>query len=205
MAITVDSILGNIDVISKRLEDNVLIKAAKDAVKEEMGNAEISSEEQGKIYANFAQQISLSLVTEAIKLSSEIPLLTLKEQELQAAADKAVYDKLQSLAALKKQYGYKDADANGLGNSSGDGLIDKQIIGFFKDQVYKGVKTFSEQAAMLAQNDVPTPSWMVDYMKIGAEMLSDGKINLKVVGEGDSATTEVNYDGDATEANGLGA
>jgi len=201
MAIDITSILEDMNTISEALNANAIIVEAKDSILKSLDNAEISTEERDKLFSAYIQQLSIGILTQAIGLAKDVPILKLQEKKLEAEAVKAVYDKLQSIASLKKQFGYGNATEEGLGDSSGDGLIDKQINGFYKDMVHKAVKTFSEQAAMLAQNDVATPDWMVDIMKIGAEIMADGKINILVSGE--PAVTTVNYDGDATEANGL--
>ena len=44
-------------------------------------------------------------------------------------------------------------------------LIDKQIAGFKKDMNFKILKSLSEQASMLAQNDISTPPWMTTDMQ----------------------------------------
>ena len=203
--ITIDSFMTDVETISDRLQDNPLYTDAKNTITEQLDNVEISTEEKDKLLSSFLQNFSLPAITLAFENAAKIPLLNIEQQKAEAEKDKALYDKLQSLASLKKQYGFKDATTETLGADSGDGLIDKQIEGFFKDQIYKGIKTFSEQSAMLANNDITTPPWMVDYMKIGAEMLSSGKINIKVEEVSGEEVTTVNYDGDATEANGLDA
>ena len=68
----------------------------------------------------------------------------------------------------KKASAYKQLGAtisvSGWSNS-GVGLIDKQIKGFAKDMDYKILKSYSEQAGMLAQNDIATPVWMTTEMQ----------------------------------------
>jgi hypothetical protein len=68
-------------------------------------------------------------------------------------------------------------------------LLEEQISGFQHDMEYKAAKTLSENSAMLAQADQPTPEWMVDSIKILIEMMTRGKLNIKV----ESGETQVSY------------
>lgn len=76
-------------------------------------------------------------------------------------------------------------------------LLDEQIAGFEYDMSYKAAKTLSENSAMLAQADQPTPEWMADSIKILVEMMTRGKLNLKVV----SGETQVSYLSGGSEYN----
>lgn len=199
--ITITSFMIDVNTISTQILSNAIYTDAKKTIEDQLDNVEISTEEKDKLLSAFVQNFSVPAMTLAFEYAAKIPLLNLEQQKIDAEKDKAVYDKLTSLAGLKKNYGFKDATLEGLGTDSKDGMVDKQIEGFYKDQVYKAVKTFSEQAAMLAQNDIPTPDWMVDVMKIGTEILSSGKIDILV--SGNPAVTTVTYNATATAPDGL--
>ena len=199
--ITIDSFMTDVDSISTRLLANPIYADAKATIVDQLDNVEISTEEKDKLLSAFLQNFATPAITLAFEHAAKIPLLNLEQQKIDAEKDEAVYKKLQALAGLHKQYGYKEATLTGLGTDSKEGLLDRQTQGFYKDQIYKTVKTFSEQAAMLAQNSIETPAWMVDIMRIGSEILSDGKIDITVTG--DPEVTTVVYNGTATEPNGL--
>ena len=201
MAVTIESFMTDVDAISEKIKANTIYTDAYDALTVNLDNVEVSTEEKDKLLASFLQNFSIPALTLAFEHAMKIPLFDLEQQKLEAEKDKAAYDKLTSLASLKKQYGFGNATTMDLGASTDDGLLDRQIEGFYKDQVYKISKTFSEQAAMLAQNDVPTPEWMTDVLRIATEILSSGKIDVTV--SGDPEVTTVVYDGTATEPNGL--
>jgi hypothetical protein len=199
--ITIDSFMTDVDNISTKLLANPIYADAKATIVDQLDNVEISTEEKDKLLSAFLQNFATPAITLAFEHAAKVPLLNLEQQKVDAEKDEAVYKKLQALAGLHKQFGYKNASLTGLGTSTDDGLIDRQTKGFYKDQVYKIVKTFSEQAAMLAQNSVATPDWMTDVMRIGTEILSDGKMDVTVTG--DPEVTTVKYNATATEPNGL--
>jgi hypothetical protein len=199
--ITIATFMADVETISTSMLTNPIYTDAKETITEQLDNVEISTEEKDKLLSAFVQNFSVSALTLAFEHAAKIPLLNLEQQKIDAEKDEAVYKKLAALADLKKKYGYKEATLTELGTDSGEGLIDRQTEGFYKDQVYKVMKTFSEQAAMLENAGVTTPPWMVDVMRIGTEILSDGKMDVEVTG--DPEVTTVTYDGTATEPNGL--
>ncbi|MDD5360418.1 MAG: hypothetical protein PHI79_03480 [Sulfurovaceae bacterium] len=68
-------------------------------------------------------------------------------------------------------------------------LLEKQTRGFDRDMDYKLIKTLSENSAMLAQADQATPEWIVKTMKLLAETMTEGRINIKE----QNGTTVVEY------------
>ena len=197
MATLAEDIIANIGSFSEALNGSVIVKEAKASIKEMILSAEVSLEERERMFTAYIQQLSLGILSQAVDLAKSLPVL---EQE----KDKAGLDKFIAQAQLIKQYGFKDATPTSLGDSSGDGMIDIQTKGFYKDQVYKLDKVLSEMAAMLAQNDIVTPDWIVSVQKLCTEIMTDGKIDVKVTGTGAAKVTTVTYNKDNTEPNGLG-
>jgi len=186
------------------LDEMPVIEQAKKSIKETLADAEISREERDRLYSNYVQQISIGVLQQGIDIVKTAVAAKYAEEAAKYGVDEAKYKAMQAEAALRKQYGYSVDEYEKM-NDEGDGTIDEQNNGFYIDAVYKAVKVFSEQAAMLAQNDIETPPWMVDVMKIGAEIMSRGHINLKEAGEGDETVTVVEYVPDAEGPNGLDA
>ena len=137
---------------------------------------------EGKYNNDLAQQ---AIAAEELKLKAIE--LAIKEKEL-ALADRALLAEaaksLETLAKLKKQYGYGDAalssaqvlvtDENGvapggdgyittygtsitasLGTSTDDGALDKQIAGYDKLNLKDVLKTMDEKAALMQNAKVP--------------------------------------------------
>lgn len=186
---TATEFITEVNTACEELLKNKLITDAKTSILDQLHNTEITIEERNKLYTAYLQQISLGALGYAIDIVKMMP-------EVEASQ----WKKLSAEAQVKKNFGYGNASIeNGLGESTKDGIVDKQIEGFFKDMVYKAMKSCNENGAMLAQADVPTPEWMTDIIKLATEIMSDGKINIvKTAGE-----TQVTYLQDATAPNGL--
>jgi len=198
MATTAAQIIKNIGDFSKALNGSEIVKEAKASIKEMILASEVSLEERERMMTAYIQQLSLGILNSATELAKSLPVL---EQDL----EKATWEKHIARAQLIKKYGFKDATLESLGTSSGDGMIDMQTAGFYKDQIYKLNKTLAEMSAMLAQNDIETPEWITDILKLFAEIMSDGRVDLLVTGTGEDKVTTVTYDHDAVKPNGLGA
>ncbi|NKQ40043.1 MAG: hypothetical protein HF962_00515 [Sulfurovum sp.] len=162
-----------------------------------MSNVDITEEERNRLLAGYLQQVSVGLIPLGVSI------LTKAKEELELVA-KAKYDKLVSLAVLKKQYGYASATEDNLGESSGDGLIDKQTAGFEKDIYHKLNTSYLSMQGILANNEVSVPEWQVDVIRLLTEFLTDGKIDVSVSTDstGERSTT-VQYKEDSTSPNGL--
>ncbi|DAB40283.1 MAG TPA: hypothetical protein CFH81_08800 [Sulfurovum sp. UBA12169] len=197
MAYDVSMFMADVETISDELRENSIYKDAKESIEKAMDNVEISSEEKKKLLSGYLQNFSIPALQMAFDAASKIKLL---EHEI----EKAAFEKLRVLADIKKNYGFGNASAEaGLGEDTKDGLVDEQKAGFFKDQIYKLAKTLSENSYMLAQNDVPTPEWMADAIKLCSEFLSAGKIDITVDRTLPETVTTVTYNANATTPNGL--
>ena len=68
------SILDSIDEISTKLDQNIFIKNARTAFKENISQFEIADDEKAKLTANYEAQVSIATISEIIKLAKETPL-----------------------------------------------------------------------------------------------------------------------------------
>ena len=68
------SVLDSIDEISTKLDQNIFIKNARTAFKENISQFEIADDEKAKLTANCEAQVSIATISEIIKLAKETPL-----------------------------------------------------------------------------------------------------------------------------------
>ena len=68
------NILDSIDQISTKLDNNIFIKNAREAFKENISEYEIADDEKAKLTAQYEAQVSIATISEIIKLAKETPL-----------------------------------------------------------------------------------------------------------------------------------
>ena len=68
------SVLDSIDEISTKLDQNIFIKNARKAFKENISEYEIADDEKAKLTAQYEAQVSIATISEIIKLAKETPL-----------------------------------------------------------------------------------------------------------------------------------
>ena len=78
----IDDILGSVDSISKSLNQNILIVEARKDILKGLRGSGVSKEERDRLYANFAEQLALGLVAQAMGLAKEMPLLEEQKAKL---------------------------------------------------------------------------------------------------------------------------
>ena len=81
------SVLGSIDEISTKLDQNIFIKNARTAFKENISQFEIADDEKAKLTANYEAQVSIATISEIIKLAKETPLNEAQIKNLQKDTD----------------------------------------------------------------------------------------------------------------------
>ena len=81
------SVLDSIDEISARLDQNIFIKNARTAFKENISQFEIADDEKAKLTANYEAQVSIATISEIIKLAKETPLNEAQIKNLQKDTD----------------------------------------------------------------------------------------------------------------------
>lgn len=81
------SILDSIDEISTKLDQNIFIKNARTAFKENISQFEIADDEKAKLTANYEAQVSIATISEIIKLAKETPLNEAQTKNLQKDTD----------------------------------------------------------------------------------------------------------------------
>lgn len=213
MATRLESIIDDVNNAVKKLQTNDLVEKARASIKKELGSYTLTDDQRADKLINFEIQLALGMLERTFAVAADSDI---KAEQLKAAQ----FEKLAGLAKLKKEYGYGNATEEALGSSTDDGMIDKQkdlvekqIEGFYKDQVYKVQKSISETIGMLAMNDVETPEWMSDIFRIAIEIVSDGKIDIQKTAnpnytppadeEEPKYITTVQYNGQATGPNGI--
>ena len=68
------NVLDSIDEISTKLDQNIFIKNARTAFKENIQEFEIADDEKAKLTAQYEAQVSIATISEIIKLAKETPL-----------------------------------------------------------------------------------------------------------------------------------
>ena len=81
------SVLDSIDEISTKLDQNIFIKNARTAFKENISQFEIADDEKAKLTANYEAQVSIATISEIIKLAKETPLNEAQIKNLQKDAN----------------------------------------------------------------------------------------------------------------------
>ena len=81
------SVLDSIDEISTKLDQNIFIKNARTAFKENISKFEIADDEKAKLTANYEAQVSIATISEIIKLAKETPLNEAQIKNLQKDTD----------------------------------------------------------------------------------------------------------------------
>ena len=81
------SVLGSIDEISTKLDQNIFIKNARTAFKENISQFEIADDEKAKLTANYEAQVSVASISEIRKLAKETPLNQAQIENLQKDTD----------------------------------------------------------------------------------------------------------------------
>ena len=81
------SVLDSIDKISTKLDQNIFIKNARTAFKENISQFEIADDEKAKLTANYEAQVSIATISEIIKLAKETPLNEAQIKNLQKDTD----------------------------------------------------------------------------------------------------------------------
>ena len=81
------NVLDSIDEISTKLDQNIFIKNARTAFKENISQFEIADDEKAKLTAQYEAQVSIATISEIIKLAKETPLDEAQIKNLQKDTD----------------------------------------------------------------------------------------------------------------------
>ena len=81
------SVLDSIDEISTKLDQNIFIKNARTAFKENISQFEIADDEKAKLTANYEAQVSIATISDIINLAKETPLNEAQIKNLQKDTD----------------------------------------------------------------------------------------------------------------------
>ena len=186
----VQEFLDSLPPVLDALNASIAITNARDAIRNNLDQGLVSTEEQMRVLVDFEVKIALGInelgitliqnaatskyAAEQAKAQAEL----IGVQKAQAETEKEVSElkKLELEASLRKQYGLT-VRGNVL-TDHGDGLVDEQTKGFVADRYHKMHQTISGENGMLAQNDTEVPSWMVDTEKITMAIMSDRHIEF---------------------------
>ena len=179
----INTVLDYFTRIEEKLSQSTLVIEAKKDLLKSLTNSSLTQEKRTQLIQQFSEQIALNFANiamdKAMQIDSVIADIDLKaSQKAKYTADIAFTNEQKGLVTLQKAteaqkleneklilqkekgsaYKQLGLTLTTLGwSNAGNGLVDKQIKGFAKDMDYKIVKSLSEQAGMLAQNDVATP------------------------------------------------
>lgn len=81
------NVLDSIDEISTKLDNNIFIKNARAAFKENILEYEIADDEKAKLTAQYEAQVSIATISEIIRLAKETPLNEAQILNLQKDTD----------------------------------------------------------------------------------------------------------------------
>lgn len=200
------SVLDSIDEISTKLDQNIFIKNARTAFKENISQFEIADDEKAKLTANYEAQVSIATISEIIKLAKETPLneaqiLNLKkdtdikiEQEKiakeQVCGEKAK-TKLIIQQIVTEQYRHRDLRAS-IKVKTASNEVTKQQAKFEEARRHIAIQS-NNQNTFMKKADYKVQQLQAlaqdDKVVISAEQISDTKTTIEAI-----PTDVINYD-----------
>jgi hypothetical protein len=82
MAVTIQDIISNINLISAALDENVFIKKARETFKENIQEYEVADDEKAKMIATYEAQVSVGVINEIMQMAKEIPEIIAREANI---------------------------------------------------------------------------------------------------------------------------
>lgn len=192
------SVLDSIDEISTKLDQNIFIKNARTAFKENISQFEIADDEKAKLTANYEAQVSIATISEIIKLAKETPLneaqiLNLKkdtdikiEQEKiakeQVCGEKAK-TKLIIQQIVTEQYRHRDLRAS-IKVKIASNEVTKQQAKFEEARRHIAIQS-NNQNTFMKKADYKVQQLQAlaqdDKVVISAEQISDTKTTIEAI------------------------
>lgn len=192
------NVLDSIDEISTKLDNNIFIKSARKAFKENISEYEIADDEKAKLTAQYEAQVSIATISEIIKLAKETPLneaqiLNLKkdtaiktQQELiakeQVCGEKAK-TKLIIQQIVTEQYRHRDLRAS-IAIKVASNEVTKQQAKFEEARRHIAIQS-NNQNTFMKKADYKVQQLQAlaqdDKVVISAEQISDTKTTIEAI------------------------
>lgn len=192
------SVLDSIDEISTKLDQNIFIKNARTAFKENISQFEIADDEKAKLTANYEAQVSIATISEIIKLAKETPLNEaqisnlLKDTQIkqeQLCGEKAK-TKLIIQQIVTEQYRHRDLRAS-IKVKIASNEVTKQQAKFEEARRHIALQS-NNQNTFMKKADYKVQQLQAlaqdDKVVISAEQISDTKTTIEAI-----PTDVINY------------
>lgn len=82
METNIESIISNINEITKSLDTNTFIKKARESFKENIQDYEVADDEKAKMIATYEAQVSAGIISEIMQLAKEMPEIIAREKNI---------------------------------------------------------------------------------------------------------------------------
>ena len=184
-------VLDSIDEISTKLDQNIFIKNARTAFKENISQFEIADDEKAKLTANYEAQVSIATISEIIKLAKETPLNEaqisnlLKDTQIkqeQLCGEKAK-TKLIIQQIVTEQYRHRDLRAS-IKVKIASNEVTKQQAKFEEARRYIALQS-NNQNTFMKKADYKVQQLQAlaqdDKVVISAEQISDTKTTIEAI------------------------
>ena len=200
------SVLDSIDEISTKLDQNIFIKNARTAFKENISQFEIADDEKAKLTANYEAQVSIATISEIIKLAKETPLNEAQIKNLQKDTDIKIEQekiakeqvcgekaktKLIIQQIVTEQYRHRDLRAS-IKVKIASNEVTKQQAKFEEARRHIAIQS-NNQNTFMKKADYKVQQLQAlaqdDKVVISAEQISDTKTTIEAI-----PTDVINYD-----------
>ena len=192
------SVLDSIDEISTKLDQNIFIKNARTAFKENISQFEIADDEKAKLTANYEAQVSIATISEIIKLAKETPLDEAQIKNLQKDTDIKIEQekiakeqvcgekaktKLIIQQIVTEQYRHRDLRAS-IKVKIASNEVTKQQAKFEEARRYIALQS-NNQNTFMKKADYKVQQLQAlaqdDKIKISEEQISDTKTTIEAI------------------------
>ena len=192
------SVLDSIDEISTKLDQNIFIKNARTAFKENISQFEIADDEKAKLTANYEAQVSIATISEIIKLAKETPLNEAQIKNLQKDTDIKIEQekiakeqvcgekaktKLIIQQIVTEQYRHRDLRAS-IKVKIASNEVTKQQAKFEEARRHIAIQS-NNQNTFMKKADYKVQQLQAlaqdDKIKISAEQISDTKTTIEAI------------------------
>ena len=192
------SVLDSIDEISTKLDQNIFIKNARTAFKENISQFEIADDEKAKLTANYEAQVSIATISEIIKLAKETPLNEAQIKNLQKDTDIKIEQekiakeqvcgekaktKLIIQQIVTEQYRHRDLRAS-IKVKIASNEVTKQQAKFEEARRYIAIQS-NNQNTFMKKADYKVQQLQAlaqdDKVVISAEQISDTKTTIEAI------------------------
>ena len=192
------SVLDSIDEISTKLDQNIFIKNARTAFKENISEYEIADDEKAKLTAQYEAQVSIATISEIIKLAKETPLneaqisnlqkdTDIKIEQEKIAKEQVCGEKAKTKMIIQQivteQYRHRDLRAS-IKVKIASNEVTKQQAKFEEARRHIAIQS-NNQNTFMKKADYKVQQLLAlaqdDKIKISAEQISDTKTTIEAI------------------------